>query len=127
MSAPMIRVEGHKELKRAVRKQQDNLAKSGLRDAHRSIAKMVAAEAAEEAPRRSGRLAKSVKGTGSASDAKIKAGTPARTPYAEVIHFGWDRRNIAENEFMFRAVEKMTPKVIEAYEELADEVREALT
>ena len=126
MAPPTIKIEGLTELRREVRQAKEKTANNALRDAHRSIAKIVAADAADRAPKRSGRLSRSVKGTGSTRDATIKAGTASRVPYANVIHFGWPRRNIGANLFMFDAVEAKADEIRDSFEEIADGVREAI-
>ncbi|MEU6684439.1 hypothetical protein [Streptomyces sp. NPDC046832] len=65
---------------------------------------------------RPGKLDKSVKVTASAKGAVIKAGSAARVPYAAAIHFGFKRRNIKPNRFLFRAMARKSAVVAETYE-----------
>lgn len=66
--------------------------------------------AASFAPKRSGKLAASIKGSKSKSRATIKAGG-ARVPYAAPINYGWRKRNIAPSQFMQRADEVLRRRV----------------
>ena len=63
-----------------------------LKGAYRTAASAVEARAKVEAPRRSGRLAGSVKAKGSTTGASIVAGGLKAVPYAGPIHYGWPSR-----------------------------------
>lgn len=70
--------------------------------------------AAALAPRRSGKLARSIRAVtgkrqraGLAARATIKAGSPVRVPYAGAINYGWRKRNIEPSHFMQRASDIM--------------------
>ena len=58
--------------------------------------------AARFAPRRSGRLARSIKASASQSKAVIRAGSAA-APYAGPINYGWQSRRIPPAHFMQKA------------------------
>lgn len=58
--------------------------------------------AASFAPKRSGKLAASIKGSKSKSRATIRAGS-SRVPYAAAINYGWRKRNIEPVGFMQKA------------------------
>lgn len=98
MAETYIRVSGADEVQR-------DLAKLGIRLADLDFSK-IANEgmrlAAAFAPRRSGRLAQSIKANKAKSRATIRAGS-ARVPYAGAINYGWRKRNIEPALFMQRA------------------------
>ncbi|MGW0522846.1 hypothetical protein [Crossiella sp. NPDC003009] len=97
-----------------------------LRGVHVEVADLVSAEAKVTAPRRTGRLAASVRGTGSESKAYVMAGTGSRVPYAGPIHFGVPPgrvrppRNIRANQFIWRAMGRR-------YDAAAEKFRDAIT
>lgn len=68
----------------------------------RSIARTGARLAASYAPRRSGRLRRSIRPSTTKGKASIRAGG-VRVPYAWVINYGWRKRNIEASHFMDRA------------------------
>lgn len=55
------------------------------------------------APRRSGRLASSIKGRATKTRATIRAGGTKRVPYAGAVNYGYRRRNIDPANFMGKA------------------------
>jgi hypothetical protein len=107
-----IKVTGLQEVER-------DLARIGVKLSDldfRGIASEGMRLAASFAPKKSGKLAASIKGSKSKSRATIKAGG-ARVPYAAAINYGWRRRNIAPAGFMQRADEvlrRTVPAELEA-------------
>lgn len=81
------------------------------KDAMSDIAAEGARLAASFAPRRTGRLAASIKGSRAKGSAIVKAGG-ARVPYAGVINYGWPRRNIAPAGFMQRADAVLSGRIV---------------
>lgn len=97
-------VEGLAEFRRALRKYGGKELTKQLRLANKeAAADVVLPQAQTEAPAISGDLRRSLKALARQTDARIKGGN-AKVPYAAVIHFGWPRRNIAPNHFIYRAV-----------------------
>lgn len=97
-----LRVEGAAELRRTLKAAGDDL--NDLKDAHATAARLVAADAAQRAPRRTGRLASNVRGSGAKTSATIRAGG-AKVPYAGPIHWGWPAHNIKPNPFIAEAAQ----------------------
>ncbi len=116
----VVKVTGAKELRKAIRQIEDAAAKKGmqadLKGAYRTAARAVEVQAKMEAPRRSGRLAGSIKSKGTTTGASIVAGGLKSVPYAGPIHYGWKTRPnkskkwrggpIAANPFLTRAAEQ---------------------
>lgn len=73
-------------------------------------------------PRRSGRLAASVRGNRAQSKAVVTVGRAA-VPYAGPINYGWPSRGIAPALFMQKADEEMRPKAVQLLE---DEINHAI-
>lgn len=121
-----IKVENLKELQREIRRLQDKELAKQLRQANKAAADLVRDEARTDAPELSGALARSVTTQAGQRDAAVKAGSPSRVPYAGVIHFGWPRRRIKPNPFLFGAFRKRRDEVSRTYEDLIHEVVKAL-
>lgn len=86
------------------------------------IGNMVAGNAQSLAPRRSGRLAASIKPSKTKNKALVRAGS-ARVPYAGVIHFG-GYNNINANPFLTEAVRQSQSKAVQEMEDgLQDLIR----
>ena len=111
-----FKVDGLKALQKEIRKTEDVEMKKRLRLANKEAAQVVADQAKVEVPRRSGRLARSIGTQASQTSAFVKAGTAARVPYAGPIHFGWPKRNIRPQPFLYEALDKRIGEVRRAYE-----------
>jgi hypothetical protein len=81
---------------------------------HATVSRIVAARAASNAPKVSGALAGSVRGSQAKTRAIVRAGG-ARVPYAGPIHWGWPRRNIAATFFASRAATDTEPTWLQYY------------
>lgn len=112
-----VTVTGAKELRRALREIEDKAERKGmvadLKAEYRTAARVVEIAARQEAPKRSGRLAGSIKAKGTTTGGAVVAGGLKAVPYAGPIHWGWPSRPnrarrwrggpIAANQFMVRA------------------------
>jgi hypothetical protein len=107
---PAIEVRGGPELRRALRALQADLG--DLSALHKEGAEVVRAQAAIEAPKLSGRLAGSLRASGT----RTKGRVISSVPYALPIHYGWRRRHIAPNRFGDRAISKTQARVLATYE-----------
>ena len=113
MTKPAITVEGAKQLQRALRQVEGGT--TDLKAVHAEAAQIVAKQAELITPRRSGRLMESVRSAGQARQGIVRAGR-AKVPYAGVIHFGWAKRNIAPQPFLYDALDLRQKEVIAKYE-----------
>lgn len=83
-----IQIEGIKDLRRRLRRAGDDL--SDMKDLHAEIAASVVARARSKAPVRDGNLARTLRGSGTKTNAAVRLGT-RRAPYANAIHWGRKR------------------------------------
>lgn len=122
-----FKVDGLKELQKEIRKTEDVELKKRLRLANKEAAQVVADQAKVEVPRRSGRLARSIGTQATQTSAFVKAGTAARVPYAGPIHFGWPKRNIRPQPFLYEAMDKRIGEVRKAYEKNLEKLGKGLS
>lgn len=93
-----------------------------LTGVHREVGSVVSRAAESDAPRRTGRLAGSLK----AYPTRTKVRVGSRLPYAAPIHWGVPARGIAPNPYISRAAVRTESTWTQLYErkvgELIDEV-----
>jgi HK97 gp10 family phage protein len=122
-----VQVDGLKELQRSMRALRDKELNKAVRGANKAAADVVAPMAKRVAPEgrktsrdsktyRPGKLARSIGVVASAKGAAIKAGSAGRVPYAAAIHFGFPKRNIRPNRFLYRAMARTSDDVSDVYE-----------
>jgi len=116
-SRTIVRLEGARQLRRTLRQAGDDL--SDLKRAHADAAAVVTPVAQAKAPRRSGRLSATVRGSGTKTGALIRAGFAA-VPYAGVQEFGWPRRHIPAQPFVVPAARETEPQWMGMYEAEVD-------
>jgi len=87
---------------------------SELKDAHRRVGNLVAQVASATGPRRSGKLAGSVRSTRQAKRARVVAGGSA-IPYAGPIHWGWPARGISARPFISEAAQDSESQWVPIY------------
>jgi hypothetical protein len=109
---PIVRVEGARELRKALKSVEGGLA--DLKATHNKIAQVVVPAGKSGVPRRTGRLADSIRGTGTKTASIVRAGG-ARVPYANPIHWGWPARNIKGQPFLSDAGKETEPVWTEIY------------
>lgn len=121
--APVVVVHGARNLARTLREFGDGL--DDLKDANASVSDYVARESAARAPRKTGALSGSVRGSRQAAKAIVRAGS-AKVLYAGPIHWGWPARHIAPNRFIWDTAQDTQGQWIGDYEaniqRLADKV-----
>ena len=125
MAQPAIRIEGGRELRRAFREAGDDM--SDLKELHKRLADDVADSAKTKVPVRSGRLQRSIRGSGTKTAARIRAGNnrksgPTSVPYAGPTHFGWSARGIKAQPFMYDALDDRRQEVVDAYNRQVQEI-----
>lgn len=98
----VVKIDGLPRLRSALRRAGVEVA--DLKAANAAAAAYVASAAAPRAPRRTGRLAASVRGNRAVGKATVSAGGAA-TPYAGPIHWGWPARGIEPQPFIAEAAQ----------------------
>lgn len=77
-----------------------------------AVASTVAVAISAAAPKRSGRLSSSVRGSKSKGRASVRVGTTARTKlYVGPIHYGWPGHGIEPNPFAERTLQRLEPTI----------------
>jgi hypothetical protein len=104
-----VKIAGLKELVRDLEKTGVQIA--DLKAAFGGIAEEARSLAAGFAPRRSGRLAASLRSSTAKNYATVTAGG-ASAPYAGPINYGWPKRNITGSGFMQKADASIRPRVL---------------
>lgn len=112
--AATVEVVGAKELRSAIKRAEDAGLVKELKAAHKEAAEVVAYEAQTIVPVKSGRLLESIRSAGTQSAGIVRAGK-ASVPYAGPIHFGWRRRNIEPNPFLYDAADARVDEVRDTY------------
>lgn len=112
-----VRVEGLNRTLRALRSM--GVEVNDLKDAFSKISTTGAGIAARLAPKKSGRLARTVRGNRAQSKAVIRAGF-ASAPHAGPINYGWPKRNIKASSFMQRADREIEPYALQMLTENID-------
>lgn len=124
-----VEIKGARELRAALRQIEDAAAKKGmqadLKAEYRTAARIVESAAKAEAPKRTGRLSKTIKAKGTLTGAAITAGTPS-VRWAGPIHWGWPSRPnkargwrggpITGNPFLVRALAQSQDMVADVLE-----------
>ena len=82
---------------------------------HREAADKGQGEARARVPRLTGALGKTIKSRVTETSARVEAGSRL-VPYAGPIHFGWPRRNIEPQPFLYDALEGRQDQVVDLYE-----------
>jgi hypothetical protein len=109
---PTVRVIGIDRLTRTLRAAGDDL--SDLKDANAAAGRMVAGAAQGTVPRRSGRLASTIRASRQARRAQVVAGR-ASVPYAGPIHWGWPSRGIGAQPFLSEAAQSSESRWVPLY------------
>lgn len=111
-SGPAVEVTGARELRAALRRMGESLG--DLKDTHRAAGELVSERARSIVPHVSGRLGKSIRLSVRKSGVSVLAGRMT-VPYAPPIHFGWPRRNIRPQPFLYDALDDRREAVARVY------------
>lgn len=126
MSAPVaVEVTGAKELRRAIKKAQDNDLKVAIKKANLEGAQVVSEEAKNTVPVNTGQLLSTIRAAGTLNAGIVRAGF-AKTPYAGVIHFGWPQHNMTPQPFLYEAADNRLDEVVDKYNEAIEAILDDL-
>jgi hypothetical protein len=92
-----VSVKGVEEVQSTLRKILKDLG--DMEEANQELASELARKASDLAPKVTGALASSIKGTVKGKVAQLSAGNES-VPYAGVIEYGWPAKNIAEQSYL---------------------------
>lgn len=109
-----VRVEGLSQKVRALKAM--GLEVDDLKDAFASIAEEAKARVLQHTPKKTGKLAASVRGNRAQSKAVVRAGKAA-VPYAGPINYGWAARSITPSLFMQKGDAEMQPLAVKRLEQ----------
>lgn len=124
MAAPraQIEVKGINSLARALKDAEQAGMLDELKAAHAQSAGIVHQAAVRATPLLTGRLVRTVRGSATPRAGTVRAGNRGAIPYAGVIHFGWPRRNISPQPFLYDALDERRPMVEAVYRAAVDRV-----
>ena len=119
-----IEVEGLKQLVKNLKAADAELVKE-LKAANKEAAEVVAVAARYLVPVKTGALKKSVRASGTQKAGSVRVGS-ARLPYAGPIHFGWPKRHIRPQPFIYEALDKRIREVVNLYEERVGKIVDSI-
>jgi hypothetical protein len=108
-----VRVTGVRQLQSTLRRAGVDVGE--LKNANNRAAQLVAGVARPRSPRKTGRLASTVRANRATGQAVILAGN-ASVPYAGPIHWGWPARNIKAQPWIAAAAVSTEPRWVALYE-----------
>lgn len=109
---PVLEVIGAKQLRASLRRAGDDL--EDMKATHATIGQLVAQAAQARVPRRTGRLAATIRPSGTKTQAIVRAGFQS-VPYAGPIHWGWPARGIRAQPYLTDAAKDTEPAWLEIY------------
>lgn len=125
--AGFLQVDGLRALTKALKAAGEDVTE--LKALNGKAAALVADAAAPRTPRRSGRLAASVRTGATQRGGRVMAGK-ASVPYAGVIHWGWPKRGIKAQPWIADTAvateDRWTDVYLEGAEELLERVQKSL-
>lgn len=107
MAKPVVQVQGARELRRTLRKAGADMQQ--VKSLHAEVGGIVAGAARPATPNRSGRLAGTVRSSGTQTSSVVRAGR-ASVPYAGPTHYGWPARNIEPQPWLTDAAHQTEPR-----------------
>ena len=128
MPQPAVVVEGLPQLSRQLRAFGDKSLPKAFRAAGKTAAQLVADAARSAVPKRTGRLAASLRAAGQARGAVVREGS-AKVPYAGPVEFGgWPqgRPFVKEGRYIFPAAKEREREVAALFEREVGRVVEQL-
>ena len=106
-------VQGARQLRASLRRSQ--VRASQMTAVNRAAASVVVGAARGPAPRRTGRLAASVRTAGTTPTRAVISAGRASVPYAAPIHWGWPARDIPAQPWLSLAAQATEPRWITEY------------
>lgn len=107
-ASELVKVAGAKELARALRKAGADM--SNMKPVYKHAADITKTAVDKYVPRRTGKLARSVRATGQKRKGVVRAGGRS-VKYAGVINYGWSKRHIKPAYYMQYGLQDVHVKV----------------
>lgn len=108
-----VKIKGYKSAIKAL--QEIGVPTSEIKAAGSEAGELVAAEARQLVPVRSGALRNTIRVTKALNAVSVKAGNERKVPYANPIHWGWFKRNILPQPFFTKALGITRNEVYQTY------------
>lgn len=121
--ATRVEVLGARRLAATLRKAGADMSR--LRDVNKATADVVAGAARVTVPVRSGRLAASIRTSGTQRQGVVRAGRKL-VPYAGPIHWGWRARNIRPTYFLTGPAKATEPEWVQLYLDRMNELLDSV-
>lgn len=109
----MVKVEGARQFRATCKKAAIDL--SSMKETHWKASALVWRKAVPRTPKRTGRLAASMRNAGTNTAAIVRAGSSG-VPYAGPIHWGWAKRNIAAQPWIYDTAAESRDEWMAVYE-----------
>lgn len=114
-----FKVEGLSKTLRAL--ERAGAAAADMRDGMHRIGNIVVARAVPRAPRKSGRMAGTIRAGRGKTKAVVRMGGGS-VPYAGVVHYGWPDRNIAPQPVLIDALQSSRDQIFTALNDELDKL-----
>ena len=120
-----VKIEGLSKVQRDLRKLGGDLDlnKAEFLATNRKVAELVIGGAKRFVPVQSGALAESIRQASTKKSAKVRVGNGSNVPYAGPIHFGWPKRRIKPQSFIYDAIDERRGEVTRLYAERLTQIR----
>lgn len=109
-----IEIRGARQLRRKLSMLDGAI--DDLKAIHKEAADVVMSEALARVPVETGTLRDTIRSSGTKTGGRVRAGFK-RVPYAGPIHFGWPRRNIEPQPFLYDALDSRRRQVLDVYQD----------
>lgn len=119
-----IEVKGLRKLNKTIKTLADEGLNETLKATNKEAAETVATAAKPRVPRLTGLLAATLRTSATVRNGAVRVGN-ARIPYAKPIHFGWPKRNISPNPFLYSALDDRKYEIERLYQERVGDVLDA--
>ena len=120
-----VKIEGLSAVQRDLRKLGGDLdlVKGEFLATNKKVAEIVIEGSKRFVPVQSGALAESIRQASTKKSAKVRVGTPTQVPYAGPIHFGWPKRRIKPQSFIYDAIDGRRNEVAQLYAQRLTEIQ----
>lgn len=123
MDGLTVRLDGGRQLRKGLADVEGGL--DDLKAAHREAAGIAARASAALAPKKSAKLAATIRASGTKTAGIVRSGTK-RVPYAGPIHWGWAARNIKGSFFLSDGARNTEGQWIRVYQDHLTELIEKI-